>query len=985
MEIIQINLNHCEVAQDLLWHNMAESSCDLSIISEPYRIPSDDGLWVADKNKMAAICTSKRYPIQELIDDKHEGFVVAKINDIYFCSCYAPPRWKIDEFEKMLETLMNVVKHKKPIIIAGDFNAWSMEWGSTSTRPRGQSLLEAIARLDVCIANEGTQYTYQKNGNGSVIDVTFCSPTLTNNMNWRVTDEYSASDHHIIRYKLSMTKHCIIKKSRSEVRWKTKELNKDLLCEAFELATNNKSVLTPHELTNAVRDACDMSMPRKAKPNHRRKPAYWWNADIADKRTRCNKARRLSQRARTTTQRSMYRDLHKALRAELSYAIKTSKRIKFKELCEAINDNPWGLGYQTAMSKLKGSTTGRETNPEKLKKIVDTLFPMHRETSWAKSQHISPPSTMRKDIKLSDEELVITAKRLSLNKAPGPDGIPNEVLKALIMKFPEKFRETLQQCMDDCYFPDLWKKQKLVLIPKPSKMPGEPTAFRPLCLLDTLGKLLEAIIMKRLVTYSEGETGLSENQFGFRKRRSTLDAISLVVDRAKLAMESHTKYNRYCAIITIDVKNAFNSANWEFIVNAISKIGASEQICRMIKSYLTNRFLIYDTEIGPITRTVNAGVPQGSILGPLCWNIMYDSILRLKLPDKVEIVGFADDIVLTVIGDSMAEVNAKAEYANEITGEWLKENKLQRADQKTEMTVVTNRRQPITTQINIGGHVITSTRYLKYLGVIVDDRLNFNKHVDYACEKAARIHTALSRIMPNTFGPRSSKRRLLANVTMSVLRYGCEIWWKTTEKRRNWEILNQVHRLSAIRITSAYRTISFEAVSVISGLMPICILLREDSRCWTSKKASGVSERPSHREQSLIDWQTDWDRSKKGEWTHRLIPRIKPWLERTQGEIDYYLTQFLSGHGGFGKYLHRIGKVDSPLCIVCREEETPEHVLFKCMRFDEERRMMYLHINPSTKAENLIDNMCKSKSAWAATTEFMRKAMTKLEEERCEV
>lgn len=984
--MIQINLNHCEVAQDLLWQNMAESACDVAIISEPHRIPDNNDLWVADKSRSAAINTSRRYPIQEVVSNTQEGFVIAKVNGVYFCSCYAPPRWTIEEFEEMLDALTCVAINKKPIVIAGDFNAWAREWGSQKTNRRGQSTLETIAKIDVYIANNGTQRTFHRNGGESIIDVTFCSPAIISNINWRVTDEYTGSDHYIIRYKVRSEpprrEGGGPRKSCRNTRWKIKELNKEMLCVAFELMTTNRDKMTPRHLTNAVRDACDMAMPRKTEPKHKRKPAYWWNGEIAEKRTKCHKARRKAQRAKTEASRSTYRELYRALRLELTHAIKDSKKLKFRELCEAINDNPWGIGYQTAMAKLKGPTYGRETHPDKLKVIVDELFPTHKEAAWVENQDRNYPIEMTKERRLTDEELVNIAKGLSLNKAPGPDGIPNEVLRILIKKYPGKFRRTLQQCIDDCYFPDIWKKQKLVLLPKPVKTPGDPASYRPLCLLDTIGKLLEAIIMKRLIEYTERETGLSDKQFGFRKGRSTLDAISLVTSRARLAIESHTKADRYCAITTIDVKNAFNSANWELIVKALNEMGVSEQLSRLIQSYLTNRFLIYDTEVGPKTRRVTAGVPQGSILGPILWNIMYDSILKLELPEKTEIIGFADDIVTTTLGDTMDEVNMITERTGELTGEWLAANMLQRAHQKTELVIVTNRRQPITTQIDMGGHTITSKRHLKYLGVMVDDRLGYNRHIDYVSGKVAKVQTALSRIMPNTFGPRSSKRRMLANVSTSILRYGCEIWWKATKKRRNWEVLNSTHRLSAIRVASAYRTISFEAICVISGMMPICILLEEDSNCWNSKKTNGVTERPKHNEQSLKVWQEEWDKSVKGRWTYRLIPQIKKWIQRTHGEVDYFLTQFLSGHGGFNEYLHRMKKTDSPLCPTCRQTETPEHVLFKCIRLDEERKTMFTHISPDTNADNLIENMCKSKNAWTGTTDFMRKALTKLGEER---
>lgn len=976
MEITQINLNHCEVAQDLLWQNMAESSCDVVMISEPYKVPCNDDLWVADTCKGAAINVSRKYPIQEVVSISHEGFVVAKINGIYFCSCYAPPRWSITEFEKMLDTLVNVVSNKKPIVIGGDFNAWAKEWGSKSTNKRGQSLLEAFAQLDICIANEGSRSTFHRNGNESVIDVTFCSPSLINNMNWRVTEEYSASDHHIIKYNVGITPRGRVATGKQDRRWNTKELSKELLCESFGLAVSRKQELTPRQLTNIVIDSCDMAMPRKALPKYRRAPAYWWSDQIAELRAKCNKARRQAQRAKRDVDRTYYRGIHKELRAELSQAIKDSKRVKFKELCEGVNDNPWGAGYKIVMNKLKGQLSGRETRPDKLKDIVDTLFPTHMDTEWA-NQH-SKASTLRERV-ITNEELLSIARELNLKKAPGPDGIPNEVLKILIQRFPTTFRDVFQKCLDDCYFPDMWKKQKLVLLPKPCKNAGEPVAYRPLCLLDTLGKILEKIILNRLVDYSESEEGLSDKQYGFRRKRSTIDAISRVVNQAQKAIDSHTKANRYCAVTTIDVKNAFNSANWGLIIKAFSEKGVSEQLCEIMKSYLSNRVLVYDTEKGKVTRRVNSGVPQGSILGPACWSLFYDGILRLDLPEGVEIVGFADDVVLTAVGDSIEEVNIKVEWAIRLVSEWLEANQLQMAHHKTEIVVVTNRRQPITTHIKVGDNVITSQRQVKYLGVMVDDRLGFSRHVDYVCEKAAKVQKALARIMPNTFGPISSKRRMIANVTTSVLRYGCEVWGKALDKQRNSEIINRIHRLSALRIASGYRTVSYDAACIIAGLMPIELVLKEDKKCWESKKSKGVTERPEHREQSLLEWQNRWDNSMKGRWTHRLIPQIKPWIQRTHGEVDFFVTQFLSGHGNFGAYRYKIGKTDSPLCHTCRTViETPEHLLFECVRFNDDRKIMYNYISPMTTIDSLINSMCETEEAWKGVADFMSKVANTL-------
>lgn len=974
MEVIQINLNHCESAQDLLWQNIAEACCDVAIISEPYRVPSNNGNWVADKANIAAICVCGKYPIQDIISNCMEGFVIVKINGVYFCSCYAPPRWTISEYEEMLDNLTRELTNKSPVVIAGDLNAWSPEWGSRATNARGQSTLEALAHLDVLIANEGNESTFSRNGGESVIDVTFCSPSLSNGMNWRVGQEYTASDHQTVRYTIG--RRLTLEPNRSyckDVQWKSRELNQELLCVTFEFLIGSRKI-KPDELTKIITSACDVSMPRRITPKYCKRPVYWWNGEIAAIRTECNKARRHAQRARTETIRLARMETYRSIRKRLSIAIKMSKRSKFKDLCESVNDNPWGDAYRIVMKKLKGPMVPKETCPKRLKEAVDELFPQHEMTSW--SEDFNDTKVNPTEHEITDSELIEIASRLRPNKAPGPDGIPNVVIKLLVKKYPGVFREVLQGCMQRSYFPDRWKRQKLVLIPKAGG------SLRPLGLLDAIGKLLERIILNRLLRYAEGVTGLSMNQFGFRRKRSTLDAIAMVTNRAGKAINNSTKYGRYCAVTTIDVKNAFNSASWEAIVKALKNIRASAHICKMIQSYLSNRVLLYDTVEGRKSSKLTAGVPQGSILGPILWNIMYDGILRLELLDGVEIVGFADDIVILTTGDTVGAVESVVECTIEKIQRWLEGNLLQMARHKTEIVVVSNRRKNVTAHLEHGGDTITSKRHIKYLGVMIDDRLNFTSHVKYVCEKAAKIQTALARLMPNRFGARNDKRRLLANVITSSLRYGAEIWLDAIESKNNRDKLNSVHRLAVIRVASAYRTVSYDAACVIAGMLPICITLREDRKCGESKRQNGESKRPSHREQSLMDWQEAWDMSEKGDWTYKLIPKIKPWLERQHGEVNYHLSQFLSAHGAFGPYLHRIKKADSPFCLTCvNEHETPEHVLFKCPRFDGERADV-INKMPTINAENLIELMCSSEELWTVASSAITKIMTRLDEER---
>jgi Reverse transcriptase (RNA-dependent DNA polymerase) len=538
----------------------------------------------------------------------------------------------------------------------------------------------------------------------------------------------------------------------------------------------------------------------------------------------------------------------------------------------------------------------------------------------------------------------------------------------------------MNRCLKEGKFPDCWKRQKLVLIPKPGQAAGVPSSYRPICLLDTLGKLFEKIILHRLTKVTEGDHGLSENQFGFRKGKSTLQAILTVTEGAKIAQAKKKGGNRFCALITIDVKNAFNSADWSAIADALYRLGVPESLFRVLGDYLNNRFLIYDTEVGQERMKVSAGVPQGSIMGPVLWNIMYDAVLRLPLPEGVEIKGFADDLILKVFGDSKDQVEVRSMRAMGIVVPWLKENKLEVAHHKTEMVVVSNLKQPVTAQIEFNGCLTTSKRQVKYLGVMIDDRLNFNSHIDFVCEKATRCQNALARIMPNRGGPKSSTRRLIAGVVTSILRYGCVAWASALERDCNRVKINRVYRLAAARTASAYRTVSYDAVCVIAGMLPIHLVIREDCRCYESgKQALTKPDRSMHKVQSIQDWQGEWNKSKASPWTHRLIPSIKEWIERPHGEVNFHMTEFLSGHGGFREYLHRIGRAASPNCPQCKVIESPEHCFFECQRFLTERNELYKLTGSGIRAETLIEAMCKDRATWDKVNSLIYTIMKSLQ------
>jgi hypothetical protein len=95
------------------------------------------------------------------------------------------------------------------------------------------------------------------------------------------------------------------------------------------------------------------------------------------------------------------------------------------------------------------------------------------------------------------------------------------------------------------------------------------------------------------------------------------------------------------------------------------------------------------------------------------------------------------------------------------------------------------------------------------------------------------------------------------------------------------------------------------------------------------------------------------------------------------------MTEFLSGHGGYREYLHRIKRAASPNCPHCKVIETPEHVVFECPRFQEDRKELYKLVGPAIRVETLVEAMCKDVVVWDSVSSLIHRIMISLQQQWC--
>ncbi|XP_049871151.1 uncharacterized protein LOC126370360 [Pectinophora gossypiella] len=1001
------NVNHCTGAQDLVMQTMLQGSNDVLVITEPYYV-SPQPNWVGDTRSSVVIIVATGPGSMPLsVRDREPGFVSALWGDNLVFGVYFSPNVPLAEYQLFLDRLGIAVRRttQRNIIVLGDFNAHNTTWGSPETDDRGEAVEEWAALCGLALLNRGSTDTWVRRQSGSIVDLTFASPALASRVsNWRVLDDVETlSDHRYVTFEVSTSSSDTTSRRDREARpsafprWSLVRLNEELLEEAAIVQAWTMQPVDPaevHESAIKFRETltrmCDAAMPR-AKRRPSRRAVYWWTQDIADLREACVAARREFTRYRRLQTRSEEREdllhnIYSQSKKTLQLAISRSKTLSRQEMLEDLNRDPWGRPYRAARCKFRPQAPPiTETlQPQLLEEVVAGLFPdspdhtppiMADSLEEEEAEEVPP---------LRSQEIRAAALRLrAKNTAPGPDGVPGRVLALALDKLGAHLAELLDACLATGQFPTCWKEGRLVLLKKDGRPAEQPSAYRPIVLLDDTGKLFERIIASRIIQHlTSVGPNLSDNQFGFRESRSTIDAIT----RVKALSEEAVGSGGVLLAVSLDIANAFNSLPFGSIQEAIRFHRLPQYLRRLIDVYLHNRVVLYPGRDGSLhQRAVGCGVPQGSVLGPLLWNIGFDWTLRGDLPPGLSIVCYADDTLVTARGDDYEEAAALATAGVQRVVERIESLGLKVALNKTEALCFHGPRRgpPAGANIVIGGCRVEVKPQMKYLGLYLDPKWNFREHFRRLAPKLINAASALGRLLPNLGGPSVTCRRLYTGVVRSMALYGAPVWVGALTGP-NKTMLFRAQRVMAVRVARGYRTISHEAACVLAGTPPwdldAEVLAEVYVRC-AEAKAQGDGPDP----EDLDRWRKRAQRNLLRRWRQRLEepcaglrtvaavrPVLKEWVNRRHGSLTFRLVQILSGHGSFGRYLcHIAGREPLAVCHHCAcSDDTADHTLGVCPAWAQQRATLAAVVGNDLSLPAVVNAMVGSKRAWEAMVSF---------------
>ena len=920
-----------------------------------------------------------------LLDRSPDGsdveWLCVDIDGIKIINVYKPPmtRW--------LPSVIPMFSH--PCLYAGDFNCQHTDWGYSSISPDGESLVDWATQGNLSLLHnpkDAPSFFSGRWSTGTNPDLAFASIGINNwHLDRQTLDKFPRSQH----------RPSLIKGSRTIVpiptepfkRWNFRKANwKQYNNITNRLARN----LPPPDATcidDVYQDFCStiiyaakQTIPRGRRNNY--KPC--WDKECEQ----------LYQAFLQAPQGRASSTAASVLLAKLDEG-------RLKRWSELVNNIDLTHSSRLAWNAIN-NLTGRSRQsyrpcPISANSIASqlvrngTYVTKDRESSRLVSKEVSglwripTPDDMCISGDFSSEEFTRALQLLKPGKAPGPDRICPELIIHAGAALKSWLKLFLSSCLRRVKLPKIWRRASVVAIPKPKKPLEDPKSYRPISLLCVPFKILERLIYARIEPIVDPL--LPQEQAGFRHGRSTTDQVTLLTQ----GIEDSFSAKKKAGAVFVDLTAAYDTVWHRGLTCKLLRLLPDRHMVSVIMELVRNRSFTLTTGNGKQSRLrrLRNGVPQGSVLAPLLFNI-YTYDLPLTAAKKF---AYADDLAMLHSASDWQAVEGTLTQDMATLSSYLRKWKLKLSITKTVTAAfhLNNKEARRELQVSVENRTLPFSAEPTYLGVKLDRSLTYRHHLESLRNKLSARVGLLRRLAGSSWGAGAATLRTATMALIhSTAEYCAPVWCRSAHTRLIDRPINEALRL----VTGCLRPTPTDNLNALSGILP-SELRRKRATLSLARRA----QEPNHllhdrlmshpyggyrnlksrhpfvpaalellndlnlngSESSAADWA---DRKWNTEWgsnTSRLHDFITDVSEPPSGmrlpRLAWVrLNRLRTGIGRFRSTMHRWGMSHSAACECGAEEQTADHIITTCPKY---------HLSSGTHG---LLTMCKGLTSWLLDT-----------------
>ena len=781
------------------------------------------------------------WPVQDLMTG---DLAVAQMNlssgvTLYVASVYADG--KQAAISRKLKELVNRAKREKAeVLIMGDLNSHSEElWNDKTTDDRGREWEDFVLNKDLKVHNVGDTFTFNTKKGQSIIDVTISSAGLKNMIkNWRVADGVPASDHVSCEFILQVecgTEVEVWKFKRSD--WVLFEQTLAAKKSRNQGCKNWNPNMMENEAEGIVEDVLDSLT--EACPKVIKKvglnPIDWWDPECKRLHKRLHDIRsyRRKHEKFNKNRRAKYTEADEIqCQKGLNAACRRAKRRGFQEFVGELKTNNQAAKLSKAVNRATGKEMSLMKHPDgnlttprgTIGILAGTHFPGSRTTPNPR-----PRRKMCEECDIDDEKVEwLNMKRLKSviksfgpMKGPGPDTFPpivwQHVGEEMLIRLLNVYKaSTLLGIM-----PEKWREIRVIFLAKADKPSYDvPKAFRPISLMNFIMKIQEKIIIWYIMDTVMIDRPLQDEQFGFRTMRSCEACLTMIYQNVDKGLLKRL----YTIMALLDIEGCYDNLQNRMMIQALRNRGVMEEIVCWYEDFFYHRNIIINHRGVSLKIYPTQGAPQGGVGSPLIFNLMADELIKMiKSVPEVKIGMYADDAcIFSTSSDPNVAVNRVQRALNKAM-EWGEENKLRFSPTKSMALCFTRRHKPKKPRnLKVHGQNIDYVKEARHLGVIVDPKLSWNRHINEKCKATRKIIFKNVGMTGRNWG----YNPLIASyiwkgIGRPKLTYGNLLWYPALRHKTKVDQLRRVQSLS-FRLIASYRKRSpIAGLEMIFNTMPI--------------------------------------------------------------------------------------------------------------------------------------------------------------------